>query len=67
MAARLPVVVLARRGLAALADCRIERLPEAECRRWRELRIILPPAGPPSEALLASLRAMGVIPNRTRP
>lgn len=71
MTARLPVVALARRGLAALMDCHIEPLPDGERRRWRELRVVLPPAGRPSVALRASLRAMGVTsprrpsPNRT--
>jgi hypothetical protein len=36
--ARLTIAVLARLGLVALADCRIEPLSEAQRRHWRELR-----------------------------
>jgi hypothetical protein len=57
--ARLPIVILVRRGLVALPDCRIEALPEDDRRPWRELRIVLSRPAPLNPALRASLWAMG--------
>jgi hypothetical protein len=60
MATRRPIVVLARWGLPALADCAIVRVPDGEAAYWRELLIVPPESGAATEALQASLRAIGV-------